>query len=154
MDIRPGTGADVARTARAFTRLAETRLRPLGLGVASVPVLVHLAQEGPLTQAQIAARLGVEQPSAATLLQRMTRDGLVERDPDPHDRRAVRISLSARAEQAMPGALAERDRADAQATAGLSGDEVTVLRALLARVRDNLAAVEDEERAATVGSGP
>ena len=71
-------------------RAGERRWRPLGLGVAHIPVLVCLAEEGALTQTEIAQRTHVEQPTAAALLQRMDKAGLLERSPDPRDRRATR----------------------------------------------------------------
>ena len=53
MNIDYDTGYFVTRTARAFMRVAEAQLRPLGLGVAHIPVLLCLAEEGALTQANI-----------------------------------------------------------------------------------------------------
>jgi len=143
MDIEFDTGYFVTRAARAFMRVAEARLRPLGIGVAHVPVLVCLAEEGPLTQAEIAQRTYVEQPTAAALLQRMDKAGLIEKTPDRRDRRAVRISLSTRAEEIMPEALALLAHANGQATAGLSAEEIETLHSLLRPVVDNLSAMID-----------
>jgi MarR family transcriptional regulator, transcriptional regulator for hemolysin len=132
------TGYFVTRTARAFMRIAEARLRPLGLGVAHMPALVCLSEEGSLTQAEIAQRTHVEQPTAAALLQRMVKSGLIDKSPDPHDRRATRLSLSAHAQQVMPMALDLLRHADGEATAGLSAAEIDTLHDLLRRVLANL----------------
>ncbi len=138
MNIDHDTGYTVTWTARAFMRIAEARLRPLGLGVAHVPVLVALAEEGQLTQAEIAHRTHIEQPTAAALLQRMTAAGLIDRTPHPTDRRATRIDLSARAHALLPDALELLAEANSEATAGLTAAEVATLHALLGRVLVNL----------------
>lgn len=130
------TGAQVLLTARAFARLAEQRLRPLGLGVAHVPVLLALSREGPLTVGGLAQRTRVEQPTATALVRRMEAAGLVERGPDPGDRRSTRVRLSARGEDAVTQALERRRRAVTAATADLTEAEVEALDALLRRVRE------------------
>lgn len=145
MDPMEDTGYSVTRTARAFMRVAERRLRPLRLGVAQVPVLVALDREKSLTQTEIAERTQVEQPTAAALLQRMARAGLIERSPDPHDRRATRISLSSHARQVLPQALELLGQADAEARAGLTDEEAATLQDLLDRVLANLVAMVDDE---------
>lgn len=138
MDIQHDTGYSVTLTSRAFMRMAEAALRPMGLGVAHAPALVALAEAGELTQREIARRTRVEQPSAAALLQRMDSAGLIEKSPDPHDRRATRIRLSAHAHVVLPEALRRLRDVDTAATAGLSAHEVEVLHDLLARVLSNL----------------
>ena len=144
----------VIRTAKAFQRVTEAQLRPTGLGVAHLPVLISLAEEEPLTQAQIAQRIHVEQPTAATLLQRMSRAGLIGRSPDPQDRRATRITLSAHAREVLPRALDLLTAMNSAATADLTSAEIDVLHTLLRRVPANLVTIIDDERAATGTSAP
>lgn len=149
MGVDQDTGYFVTRTARAFTRVAEAKLRTVGLSVAHTPVLVTLAEEGPLTQTDIARRIQVEQPTAAALLQRMAKAGLIERSPDPRDGRATRISLSAHARKVLPQALELRSATDSAATADLSAHEINLLHDLLRRVMANLDTMIDSE-----GPGP
>ena len=149
MDITHDTGYSVTRTARAFMRVAEARLRPLGVGVAHVPALVALAEDGALTQRQIAQRTHVEQPTAAALLQRMKTAGWIDSSPDPHDRRATRINLSARADAVLPDALNLLADVDSAATAGLSTSEIEVLHDLLRRILTNLDTMIDSQSEAT-----
>jgi MarR family transcriptional regulator for hemolysin len=74
----------------------------------------------------------------------MDKAGLLERSPDPRDRRATRIRLSARAEKLMPRALELLGQSNDEATAGLSAKEIETLHGLLRRVLANLAAMTDE----------
>src|SRR5205823_812767 len=63
-------------TARAWRLKLDERLRPMGLSQAKWRTLLHLSvASNALTQAEIAARLGVEEPSVVTLLYRLERDG-------------------------------------------------------------------------------
>ncbi len=129
------TGTQVMLAARALTRLAEQRLRPLGLGVAHVPVLLALSREGSLSVGQLARSARVEQPTATALVQRMEAAGLLERGPDPDDRRSTRVRLGARGQQVVEQALELRRQAVAAATADLTAEEVAQLDGLLRRVR-------------------
>src|SRR5437588_11373506 len=75
-------------TARAWRLKLDERLRPMGLSQAKWRTLLHLSvASDALTQAEIAARLGVEEPSVVTLLHRLEREGRVKRANSPHARR-------------------------------------------------------------------
>lgn len=56
----------------------------------------------------IAQALGVALPSASRLVERLVRQGLVERKPDPYDRRAVRLTLTDRSREAASQLHTER----------------------------------------------
>gem|GEM_PF-625137 len=56
----------------------------------------------------IAQALGVALPSASRLVERLVRQGLVERKPDPYDRRAVRLTLTERSREAASQLHSER----------------------------------------------
>src|SRR5260370_8230861 len=71
-------------TARAWRLKLDERLKPMGLSQAKWRTLLHLsvASEA-LTQAEIAARLGVEEPSVVTLLHSLEREGWLPRPTSP-----------------------------------------------------------------------
>lgn len=60
--------------------------------IAQFRVLVLLATHGPTTLVQLAARLGVNASTAQRQVERLVRDGLVDRREDPGDRRQVVIA--------------------------------------------------------------
>src|SRR5260370_5778302 len=63
-------------TARAWRLKLDERLKPMGLSQAKWRTLLHLSvAPGPLTQAEIAARLGIEEPTLVTLLHRLENGG-------------------------------------------------------------------------------
>ena len=62
--------------ARAWRLKLDQRLRPLGLSQAKWRTLLNLYHaETPLTQAEIASRLGIEEPTLVSLLHRLERAG-------------------------------------------------------------------------------
>ena len=65
----------------------------LDLTMPQAKTLFYLA-DGPRRMSGIADRLGVEMPSATTMITRLVGKGLVERQQDPADRRAVVCSLT------------------------------------------------------------
>ena len=77
----------------------QMRARPsaawsgLDLTMPQAKTLFYLA-DGPRRMSGIAERLGVEMPSATTMIGRLVGKGLVERRQDPADRRAVVCSLT------------------------------------------------------------
>ena len=107
------------RTARLFVRALERRLLHGGAG--QMPVFLALIDGGAFTQTELARLAAVEQPTMANTLQRMERDGLIDRTPDPDDKRSTRVSLSKlgrrRAAEAMEVALEVNEVAFAPLTA-------------------------------------
>ena len=132
---------------RAFARVVDQPMKELGFAMSQLPVLVTLKQNGPSSQAELARVAQVEQPSMAQLLNRMERDGLVQRVADPHDGRSKLISLTRQASARLPQGKAVMDQACRQALAGFSLDEQELLHALLLRISANLDGVMREDDA-------
>lgn len=81
-------------TARLLARETETMLGPIGLNPAYVPVLLALSAGGAHTPKGLAGAASVEQPTMTSTIQRMERDGLVTRKPNPDDGRSALIALT------------------------------------------------------------
>ena len=94
--IEKSLGYLINRAARAFANRLATELRPFDVGIGQWAVLLHLWSNDGMTQAQLARRVAIEQPTMVRTIDRMERDGLVTRTPDPNDRRASRITLTER----------------------------------------------------------
>jgi DNA-binding MarR family transcriptional regulator len=77
-------------------------------------VLIPLFEEDGLRMGEIARRAGLSKQTMTTMVRLCERDGLVERRPDPDDRRAARVHLTPKARRFQPRAeevlaLLERD---------------------------------------------
>jgi MarR family transcriptional regulator for hemolysin len=128
----------ISLAARGFARLSEARLKPLGFGVGHLPVLVALQDGQAGSQRDLARFARIEQPSMAQMLARMERDGLVQRVPDPDDRRSSQISLTEAARTRLPDACAVLFEGNREALRGFSKEEAAQLGALLTRLIANL----------------
>lgn len=89
-------------TARAWRLKLDERLKPMGLSQAKWRTLIHLSvAPGPMTQAEIASHLGIEEPTLVTLLHRLEGDRWVARKTSPHDRRCKTVHLAPRAQRVI-----------------------------------------------------
>ena len=81
---------DVARMLRTY---ADQRARQFGISRAQWGVLVRLDRSEGLKQSELAEILDLQPISLTRLLDRLAHNGLIERRPDPNDRRANRLYL-------------------------------------------------------------
>ena len=70
--------------------------------------LKHIAHNGPCIIGSIAGGLGISQPAATMLVDRMTRKGFLERHPGRTDRRQTEVSLAAHGTELLDRIEAER----------------------------------------------
>ena len=88
--------------ARAWRLKLDERLKPMGLSQAKWRTLLRLSMSpGPLTQAEIASHLGIEEPTLVALLHRLEGDRWVARRNASHDRRCKTVHLTRRAERVI-----------------------------------------------------
>lgn len=106
--------------ARLFIRALDRRIEAYGLAHGQFPALLMVWERPGLTQAEIAAAVSVEQPTMANTLNRMERDGLIERRPDPLDRRRSLIYPAPRALAIRDDVLGCALEVNAQATRGMN----------------------------------
>ena len=70
-----------------------------GLSPSASTVLYRLDTDGPVRLTTLAAAVEMSQPSMTQLIQRLERRDLVTRSPDPEDRRAALVSITAAGRQ-------------------------------------------------------
>jgi len=134
----------VGHAYRTFARIVDAQLRELGFAMSQLPVLIVLKQGKPLPQAELARIARVEQSSMAQLLNRMERDGLIERLADPADKRSRLISLTERALRRMHKGKAIMDATVKIALQGLSSADIERLDKLMRRINENLERAAEE----------
>lgn len=137
-DPRQAPSYYVKRLAQEMSRLADAELRPLGVGMASLPVLTALKQGHASTQAELARYLHVEQPSMAQMLGRLERDGFIRRQAHALNKRIQLIAITAEAEAILPRSKEILSRGNDRALAGFTAEEISTVLGLLKRMHDNL----------------
>jgi MarR family transcriptional regulator for hemolysin len=128
----------INRVSRLMARIGEPRVRELGFGIGQMPVLATLKDGAAYTQTQLAAIARIEQPSMAQMLTRMERDGLVQRAPDPKDKRSVLFSLTPEAKKRLPALWKILADANTEALAPFTAAEIATLASLLTRMVQHL----------------
>ena len=134
----------INHASRLLLRQFEQRLRPLDFGMAYLPVVIALEEQGSQLQKELIEQGHVEQPTMAALLTRMERDGLIAREPHPSDKRASLIALTPKAKARLPEAKERLGEVADRLTAGFTDHERATLLALLKRAVQNLGEPAEE----------
>ena len=99
--------------------------------------LWHLNLNEGITQAGLADILDIQPITLARTLDRMAAAGLIERRPDPHDRRALKLFLTPQADPIIKMLQREFEELRALATQGMSPEQQSQMIELLRRMRAN-----------------
>jgi MarR family transcriptional regulator for hemolysin len=81
-------------SARLLKTYADQQARQFGISHAQWAVLARLDRTEGLKQSELAELLDLQPISLTRLLDRLAANGLIERKPDPNDRRANRLYLT------------------------------------------------------------
>ena len=123
-------------TAHAWRLKLDQRLKPMGLSQARWRTLLHLSRaDEPITQAELAARLGVEEPTLVNLLHRLEDAGWVKRVALPHDRRCKTVKLQPRARRVINQIDATARDLRRELVRGIRRDELETCMRVLNAVR-------------------
>ena len=137
-DFDESVGYWLTLTSQMYQRVFNEDLAPKGITFRQAQVLSYLGIDGPSTQAQLAERIGIEPPTLVGILDRMERDGLINRTSCTVDRRKKWIVPTAAAKPVW-NKIAESGHAiRRRATQGLSAGDLVMLRRLLTQIQANL----------------
>lgn len=128
----------IGDASRLLRRIFNERVTHLGLTQAQWRALVHLSRNEGLNQVSLADLLDVQPITVARLIDRLVSADLVERRPDPNDRRAQRLFLTPKAQPVLDQIWEVADEAYDVILRGLSDADRDMLIGLLTRVRTNI----------------
>ena len=123
--------------AGAAQTLATERLRPLGLSPRAWGVLSTLVESGPLTQIDLATATATDRTAMVYLLDELQDQGLVQRMPNPDDRRSYLIQLTTKGKQTQRKAAAALAKQADTLLKPLDAAERSQLVGLLTRIADH-----------------
>src|ERR671928_1366805 len=81
-------------TARAVRRAYDAAFAELGVNLSEASVLAHLQDSGPLTQTELARRIGTGRARMGAWIDGLVAKDAVERQADPNDRRVWKVALT------------------------------------------------------------
>jgi len=123
---------------RAFLRQATEALAPLNLELFEYDVLSALRRQGRpygLPATGLAKETGLSSGAMTNRIDKLEERGLVSRNPDKSDRRAVIVSLTSEGRRTIDDAIQLRLDAADESLQGLSAQEIGNLASLLRKVR-------------------
>jgi MarR family transcriptional regulator for hemolysin len=126
---------DVARLLRTY---ADHKAAKFGMTRAQWAVLVRLDRTQGLKQCELAAILDVQPITLTRQLDRLCDNGLIERRPDPTDRRVKRLYLTPAAQPLLERLGDLGEELLGTALAGLDGPVVEQMLENLSVVKENL----------------
>ena len=139
-----GTRVDLGQALGALLRRYLESAREVVDAVPGGPrgfQVLTLASEGECSnQATIAQRLGIDRTVMTYLVDDLERAGMVTRRPDPADRRARQVVLSAKGTKVLSSTSARIREVERDVLGGLSDEDADLFRTLLARVTSDVPA--------------
>ena len=143
--------ADCERAAEALRdyylrahRLLDRLMMTHGASLARTKLLLLVARGGPVRSTDIASALGQAPRTVTEAIDGLERDGFVRRDPDPNDRRAKRISVTAAGEAAIAASEPIRSRFLLDVFGTLETDELHELVRVIGKMSHRIEQLVEE----------
>lgn len=127
---------------RATHDALDRRLREHGAGVWSWVLLREAANAEGASQRELAELMRIEPPTLVRHLDKLAEEGLVERRPDPHDRRVMRVSVTAAGRRRLTCLQEVVQALDTEFRGILTSREAKALEQTLPRIHAHFSAQE------------
>jgi DNA-binding MarR family transcriptional regulator len=131
-------GWALATALRAYGRSAETALAGLPGGPRGYRLLCAVARDCPRSQLALAQHTGLDRTVVTYLVDDLSAQGLVERQPDPVDRRTRRVVATGRGLERLADLDARLAQVEDHLLAPLAPEDRPALRALLQQLARGL----------------
>ena len=136
--------SEIFRASGALTRAGDELTAEFSLS-ASRWLMLGALQDGPVSVAAIGRRRGLRRQSARESVQRLERDGFVERLDDPADKRSSLLQLTPAGRDALDRIEPRRSGWATDLAASLDSDSVQQSLALLRNLRRHLERTSEED---------
>ena len=136
--VNEPVGRHVVFTGKAVQEAFAAALVEAGGSLATWVVLSALSDVGIVSQAALASHVNLEGATITHHIDRLEREGLVQRRLDPSDRRVRRLELTPAGEELHTRLLRAAAEFDGKLNAGLGERDIATLHRVLARIQANL----------------
>jgi len=147
LDLSKGLGFIVNRTAYLVRQLAhETYLsNEIDLTPEEMALLVHLWQRDGQTQGELATCAIRDRTTVTRILDRMSKKGLIRREPGVRDRRRVRTFLTREGKRLEGVIVPKAARRLAEITRGIPRSHVSITLESLRKIQENIQTMRETE---------
>jgi DNA-binding MarR family transcriptional regulator len=132
---------EIGETAHALRRSFDRRAAVLGVTRAQWKVLFRLSRSPGMRQVQLADLLDIEPITLSRIIDRLAAAGLVQRVPDPADRRAWLPQLTEKARPLITELRSLGKELVEEAFSGIDKSQLEQMSRVLATVRQNVGRV-------------
>ena len=140
--LRTRFGFRFVTLARVWRRAVDLELVASGLTDATWTPLIHLSESGDaITQKELARRVGIDGSTLVRLVDLLSEAGLLERKPDPADRRAKRVVLTEAGHAEVSRIRARIAEAEEQFLADLDEDTIATMTRAFALIEQRVEGV-------------
>jgi DNA-binding MarR family transcriptional regulator len=150
--LEESVGFLLSDTARTMTRAFSKKIAVHGIGMGIFQFLRILWEEDGLTPSELAMRARMKGPSAVAAIKELEWRGFVRRIDDRHDRRKVRLFLTAEGRRLYDVVMPDIEAIRQIMLADFSAAEQNQLKQMLRRMRSNLAPEQHPPAAAARAS--
>jgi DNA-binding MarR family transcriptional regulator len=135
----PTPGRWISAIHRMKSVYLDRELAPLGLNGATYLYLVVIDVHGSQMQEVFSQELAINKSCVTRSISRLEELGYVEREPDPNDRRAMLVSLTAKGRKIVPQVRKALEAFTELLNQGLNDKQIREAENLLMTMRENLA---------------
>jgi MarR family transcriptional regulator, transcriptional regulator for hemolysin len=141
LDLKRKLIAQLVESSRLLRNYIDNRAKQRGSTRAQWIVLFRLRQQEGLSQVDLADVLELQPISLVRLLDRLVEHGLLERRPDPKDRRANRLFLTRSGRQLVDDLDGLRDRIASDVLRGIPDEAIQTSLETLVDVKERIKAL-------------
>ena len=149
-DVEHSIGFLISDVSRLLRRNFNRRAQELGLSLAQCRALAYLSRQEGVNQVTLADSLEIQPITVVRLIDKLQEMGLVTREPDPADRRAIRLFLTTEAQPLLRRMWELSAETREEAATSISSERRNALIATLNNMKQNLLSVEN--RSSSTGS--
>jgi MarR family transcriptional regulator, transcriptional regulator for hemolysin len=143
-DSSENFGFLLTQLSRRYVRRFERRAQRLSLTLVQCKTLIELETNQGLSQAKMAELADVEPMTMVRIIDHMEASGLLERRPDPTDRRARRLYLTPKAKPLLSQIWRIAEQGREEAFEGIGAQQRDSFIDVLERIYTNVCAVDGE----------
>ena len=135
----------VGRISRRLNKVTKESISSYGLTTSQFFMLIALYEENGILMSKLAKKVALDKATLTGIIDRLERDGLVERKNDPRDRRATRVYLTPKAEAMREELLNIYHENNSKFLSVLSPDEKIIFERVVEKLESIGGLIEDDE---------
>ncbi|WP_020619367.1 MarR family winged helix-turn-helix transcriptional regulator [Paenibacillus daejeonensis] len=135
----------MVRTHKLFRHNVDLQIRAFDVYPGQPPLLLRLVRMDGLSQKELAGHMHVQPATLTVMINRMAKNGLLERRPDDRDQRVQRVFLTEKGRTAAAAVQDALGSLEEYSFARFSDSEKALFRELLERMRTDLEAFRAQQ---------